>query len=364
MIKPLTSLRFIFALMVFTSHFCLIDISDKTLSGFYNTLFPEGFMGVSFFFILSGFILALNYQERLLSGQTTAGEFYIARVARIYPLHLFTLICSMPLLYSIFVSQPVSFFARLTLNTFLLQSFIPIRDFYFSFNIPSWSISCEMFFYLMFPLIIALLFRFKNAYKFILVILVLLPVGILFCPDSIEHGMFYVNPFFRITDFMIGILLYNVYEKHWLRGLFKTRLLSTVMELASLGIMVLFMAYHKDVPEGYRYSCYYWIPMIVIIFVFSYQSGLVSTLLSNKVMVLLGEISYSFYLLHYLVIRYATALARKFQFAINDYIFILIILAIVLLGSYFTHKLIEQPANKMIKLKAMRVFVDNRGKEI
>ena len=59
MINTLTSLRFIFALMVFGAHCYTID-------KFFDThFFKEGFVGVSFFFVLSGFIIAYNYQEKL-----------------------------------------------------------------------------------------------------------------------------------------------------------------------------------------------------------------------------------------------------------------------------------------------------------
>lgn len=67
MIKPLTSLRFIFAFMVFASHLGFLNKSESNvLHWVYDSVFHEGYIGVSFFFILSGFILAYNYQDGIL----------------------------------------------------------------------------------------------------------------------------------------------------------------------------------------------------------------------------------------------------------------------------------------------------------
>lgn len=85
MISPLTSLRFLFALMVFGAHIYTIDLY------FDHLFYKEGFVGVNFFFILSGFIIAYTYRDRLLEQKSTLREFWVARIARIYPLHLLTL---------------------------------------------------------------------------------------------------------------------------------------------------------------------------------------------------------------------------------------------------------------------------------
>lgn len=86
MIDTLTSLRFIFAIMVFSAHCYVID-------SFFNTLFfKEGFVGVSFFFVLSGFIIAYNYQKKLSESKISKRTFWVARIARVYPLHWLTLL--------------------------------------------------------------------------------------------------------------------------------------------------------------------------------------------------------------------------------------------------------------------------------
>ena len=80
MINTLTSLRFIFAMMVFGAHCYVID------NHFDIHFFKEGFVGVSFFFMLSGFIIAYNYQKKFSENKITKRTFWVARIARIYPL--------------------------------------------------------------------------------------------------------------------------------------------------------------------------------------------------------------------------------------------------------------------------------------
>jgi len=360
MIKPLTSLRFIFALMVFSHHLVFIQSDNLFIKNIYDLIFLEGHLGVSFFFILSGFVLALNYKEKLISNKISYKDFWIARIARIYPLHLLSLLISLPLCYKIFFTDPGVSIGKLLTNMSLLQSFIPIRDFYFSFNIPSWSISDEMFFYLMFPVIITLFYRFKNAEKASLFLLLLIPVGIFFLPDNIEHRLFYVNPFYRITDFILGILLFNIYEKRKLPSLFESPKYATFFELSSIGLFILFFVFHYEIPVGYRYSCYYWIPMALLVFVFSFQSGFVSKILSNRVLVYLGEISFGFYMLHFLAIKYVVEINSRFSLINNDFLLIAIILIASLVGSHLSYKFIEQPSNRFLKMKYKVIVYQNR----
>ena len=145
MIKPLTSLRFFFALFVFLSHLYFLKASEFYIDIFEN-FFSEGFLGVSFFFILSGFILAYNYEDKILEKRITKKEFYISRIARIYPMHFVTMLAA--LIISSLIGGSGKYIAQ---NILLVQSFFPNEKIFFSLNAPSWSISNEMFFYLIFP---------------------------------------------------------------------------------------------------------------------------------------------------------------------------------------------------------------------
>lgn len=105
-LPALTSLRFFAALMVFFSHLDFLRIHEDASGNpskyqdIYKTWFYEGYSGVTFFFILSGFILAHSYQERLSRGTTSTVDFFIFRIARIVPLHWLTLLIAIFLLRS------------------------------------------------------------------------------------------------------------------------------------------------------------------------------------------------------------------------------------------------------------------------
>ena len=109
MIKPLTSLRFFFALMVFLSHIGFLYGIDKQsqvdLDFFAKEFiaFKEGYLGVSFFFILSGFILTYNYSEKFKNKAITYKDYMRARFFRIVPLHWLTLLISIVLSILIFI---------------------------------------------------------------------------------------------------------------------------------------------------------------------------------------------------------------------------------------------------------------------
>ena len=358
-IKPLTSLRFFFALMVFLRHSEFIFNHEQfrsTHNPFFTQLcdrfFSEGFVGVSFFFMLSGFILCLNYKAKLVNNTIGFKEFWVARVARVYPLHLFTLLIAIPVSLNGFFAAKAVWFGKLLLNVFLLQSFVPDNEVYFAFNGAAWSISDEMFFYLLFPFIVMAFFKYGRSFRSALFLLpVLIPIGIYFAPKEWLHHFFYINPLFRIADFLIGILLYHVYEKINTGNFFRSKVKATVSEIAAIGLFALFVAFHNEVEQGYRYSCYYWLPIILVIYVFAQQTGYISTLLSGKVLVLAGEISFSFYLLHQLVFKYIGFINAKLFIIHAEYVLVIIIFIVSLIASYLCYRFIEMPANRFVKDK-------------
>ena len=151
-LRPLTSLRFVAAMMIVLLHAGL----------FFGPLWPwlelvpaTAVQGVSFFFVLSGFILTHVYKLKPWLGY---GRFIATRVARLWPLHFFA-----TLLLFLFVSggymtySGPGIFDRnfvLLFNLGLIQSSIPTTAYVFSWNTVSWSISTEYFFYLAFPFLL------------------------------------------------------------------------------------------------------------------------------------------------------------------------------------------------------------------
>lgn len=316
---------------------------------FEHPVFEEGYIGVGFFFMLSGFIIAYSNYDKLKSGKISKQEFWIARIARIYPLHILTLII-MVLAGGSFASMGLTdwlkhFFA----NLFLLQAFIPYHDYYFSFNGPSWSLSCEQLFYFAFPFLSALLLKNpKRLFIVVLLLLVLIPVTMPFTSQSLAKTIWYVNPIVRLADFTIGIFLFYIYNqlkiKNW------SYKIATGYEVAV--VVLFFISYIvavKWIPQVYRYSCFYWLPISLLLFVFSQQKGLLSKLLSNKYLVLLGKISFGIYLIHFIVIKVYLHLVSYYQLNISPLLGGGIILIIVLLISLLSYLRFEKPVNHFIR---------------
>lgn len=349
MIKPLTSLRFFFALMVFLSH--LPNLENKSYEAYkpIYLVFAEGSIGVTFFFILSGFIIALKYQQQIIDKQIAWKTFWLNRFARIYPLHVITLILALPFSYSIFLGDWKNWLSLFIRNLLLIQSFSFDRNVFFSFNMPSWSISDEFFFYLMFPLL-AVIYQKTSWGKWLFLLYVsLIPFGIWLAPEGYHHQIFDINPITRMADFMIGILLFQVYKQAKSKAWTKSEKICSVLEVGAFALFLIFFIFHNHVPAQYRYSSYYWPATVSIIFVTAFQRGVVSRWLSHPILVFLGEISFGFYLLHHLVIRYFLFANEQFEIVGHPFVIAILLLAISIFASYVTYRWIELPSNRSIK---------------
>jgi peptidoglycan/LPS O-acetylase OafA/YrhL len=162
-VTPLTAVRGYLALWVVLYHFW--NDAVRLIPGLdaVSPFVRMGNMAVPAFFILSGFVLAYNYADRFHQlRRREVARFLLLRLARIYPVHLFTLLA---VLGMVAVSRRIGY--QLTdagysprdfvLNLFLEQTWVP--DFRLNWNYPSWSISSEWFAYLVFPLAVAVALR-------------------------------------------------------------------------------------------------------------------------------------------------------------------------------------------------------------
>ncbi|KAA9007348.1 acyltransferase [Paenibacillus spiritus] len=306
MLKPLTSFRFIAALMVFLFH--------TGVAFFVNAGF--GHAGVQFFFILSGFILTYNYSNKFRTLEKEyVKKFYKARFAKIYPMHLLTFFLSLPLFLSTFHPDglySIKLVIVSGINLLLLQGYVPSSGIWFNFNNVSWTLSAEAFFYFMFPFIMFFFSKIsftRNAKK--VVTIVFLSWAALFTFNLIltQDNIFYVwilnfLPFTRIFEFVFGMILGNVFIELSERGIKLKSKYMTLLEFTSLALLVLFvlLAGHINLPNM---KGQYYVPVWgLMIFIFAYGGGVISKMLSHRFLVFLGEISFSFYILHALVLNY------------------------------------------------------------
>lgn len=310
MLDALTSFRFVAALMVFVWHTHIMgDVLDK---------YQLGYVGVGFFYLLSGFILTYVYFNKIRSGNAERiKKFYIARIAKIYPMHILTLVASIPLYIStVQAAFPYEtkryFIENLGINTLLLQSYFPSNAVNFSFNGVAWSISVEMFFYAVFPLLIYIIGKYLKELTtnrmFMLIGLVWLMMFVAFAPvqSYLDDWRLYIFPLARLPEFIIGILLGLIYlrqQKDKVENVFINKH-ATKLELATVAGLVLAILISPVLPQSLRFAAWLVPFWAVLVFIFSLQRGAISKILMHKPFVYLGEISFSFYMIHQLVIKY------------------------------------------------------------
>jgi peptidoglycan/LPS O-acetylase OafA/YrhL len=147
-LPALTGLRCFAALNLVFFHF-----SNPQWFGWFAPVVDNGYTSVSFFLLLSGFVLAYNYADRAGRGQLSTRGFWLARMSRLYPVYLFSLVVSLGMLREEYHTQtPLHFAMGTILTPLLLQGWHPVLATFW--NTPAWTMSTEAFFYLIFPFVV------------------------------------------------------------------------------------------------------------------------------------------------------------------------------------------------------------------
>lgn len=153
-LPALTGLRTLLALLILLFHFTPAGLrSERFPSLSLYPLIDIGYVFVSFFFLISGFILSYNYAHR--PGPINAVDFWVARCSRLYPVYLLTMLISIPMLHAEWHAHThADFWTGAIATPLLLQGFFPhLATFW---NTVSWTLSCEVVLYLAFPYLLRL----------------------------------------------------------------------------------------------------------------------------------------------------------------------------------------------------------------
>lgn len=351
-IRQLTSLRFLAAFVVLGSHLEFLMRSPVPgVAAFYDLYLRQGYCGVSFFYILSGFIIAYAYRDRLRSSEISAAAFLYRRATRILPLHW--LVTAFFLAWLLFVKHEGPSLATVLLNLLLLHSWVPVSSVHYSLNGPSWSLSNEMFFYAVFPLLVKLplpLLRRVTLYLGGTIALAAAAVSLTvsgYVPTV--EWFFYANPTTRLLEFLIGLLLYEAYCTGWGR-----RWATTASEWAVIAAMpaTMVVLVWFDVPMPLRYQLAFIPPMAAAILIFAYGEGFLSRMLRVPVLVLLGNASFALYLTHRPIVTFWERLATPPVLPL-----VLICIAV----SVFVYRIFERPVQLRLRGAARRILPAARG---
>jgi peptidoglycan/LPS O-acetylase OafA/YrhL len=317
-LDALTSWRFVAAAMIVVGH-------GHALFGSFGlaTTVPLE-QGVSFFFVLSGFILSYNYPR--LDGHGARAHFWAARFARIWPLHIVMLAAWLVLAYEF---DRAAFFPglegmlRLAANMLLLQSWVPVEGWTTSFNAVSWSLSAEVFFYAAFPWLIAYWPRHWHRLLFAQVAIVALFIvlaTLMAKPGAARYvgitsaGLIYFNPLVRVLEFSAGIGAASIVRRISTRRLDFSAGQWLFLELAVIAMCAVGLLAVSPAPGiwgvlGEAGAFYFfkqglaWM-FAVVIAVFAVSRGPCQYVLSRRPLIFLGEISFALYMCHALILRY------------------------------------------------------------
>lgn len=317
-------------LLIFISH-CYFGQNEYGINK--TTWF--GGLGVSVFIMMSGYLLVSLHKNE----DVKIINLLKKRLKRFYPLHIVTLLLAVP--FSIYALRGLDLKAWLALvfNSLLLQTWIPSSSFYFSYNSVSWYLSITVFFIVISPLVIKLWSR-LNRKQSVYLIVGLIMFEFIWCgllKDTLRaHWMIYIFPIVRSVDYIIGGGLYKISQYVILRKSQVYDQIGIISILLSMYIMVVSMN-HKS--EWFS-VCFWTIPAILLVYSASKSSDSVflSKVFDNIVVVKLGEISFEFFLIHQLVIRYLSVVMGTLSshFIINMLIeFGIVIIAVLIWRKVF-----------------------------
>lgn len=296
-ILPLTSLRFFAALYVFLFHFQRYQpLAGGSVA--ITKIIDHGAIGMSLFFILSGFVLAYHFND----GIKNIRSYAFMRFSRIYPVYFLAAIAAIPMLIDTFSKLPHDTTALIGqgifiifVNVLMLQAWMPQLTGYWNDG-ASWSISAEAFFYAVFPLILGSLGKLTDKRLSIFLALFLIGAvlpGLSFFlfPNPPSYLVFYSIPIFRVCEFGAGVVSGLFYARGY-RAPFAN--ITVMLCVVLLGV---YLIYGPDFGFVFVADSWAVVPIFsaLIFSCASLRSGLVYKVITNRAFVGLGHISYSFY---------------------------------------------------------------------
>lgn len=373
-LHALTGLRFLAALHVVVLH--VVRPALRGAPEWAANLAATGYVGVSLFFVLSGFILTYTYTDARGAFTAQPPRFWVARIARVYPVYLLGLLVSLPFFLH-WVSHRVAVDGALIGATkggvvagadlLLLQSWwSPIAAVW---NFPSWSLSCEAVFYLLFPFAAVPLARLPRRrlalvavglYAALLVppllYLAVRPDGAV--PATVDSGALWLTvlkfqPLLRLPEFLLGIVVGRLYMT---RASDRPRRAAALSTGAAL-VLLLVLTDSAHIPYPLLHNGLLAPLFALLIYGLADGSGALARALGSSWLVLLGEASYALYILHIPLGLWRDALAGELPAlaglqplaAATLFVAVAVLVAVLVLRGF------EEPARR-----AIRAMLDGR----
>jgi peptidoglycan/LPS O-acetylase OafA/YrhL len=373
-LPAVTGVRFFLAMWVVVLHIGTVNAgfaaAIKRFPVFVQGVIDCGASAVGIFFLLSGFVLAYNYDLSARWEGKRLSKFWLARFARIYPVYCFALIVGAPSLivgsFDWAILHPGDVTRKMIEVLFLVQTWVP-KDALF-WNGPAWSLSVEAFFYLCFPALGAILWKIERRGLQVLTLaalwatccIVSYEIAAMKAPTFLLHegamqetfwtGFIKWNPVIRLPEFLAGIVLCRLFlgqqqeTTGWLRP---GR--GWVLSLPALAVMLAIVGESRFVPPVVLHNGLLLPASAALIMGLGLGGGVLERLLSTSTMVLLGQVSYSIYLLHMPVYSYFAVVGRHLvRTETQDWCLLAVYLICLICVSIATFYRIEERGRKAI----------------
>jgi peptidoglycan/LPS O-acetylase OafA/YrhL len=331
------------------------------LPGVASAIFAQGYLGVTFFFVLSGFVLTWSSRPGV-----RVSTFYWRRFARIYPSHLVALLLAIPVFYTLAPIPSGSFLkpfdpAILSLSFVLLQGWWLLPVILFSGNPAAWTLTCEAFFYALHPHVSRVFRVFSTRGALVLAVGILV---VAFGYRSAAHadpGAWFAAlplPIVRVTEFFLGMALAWAIRSGW-----RPRI-HPLVGVGSLAFVVLAIAgiprYFPAIPglslipsfgnELFTLAC-----ALAIVSIAQRSLSGRRSWFESRIQVKLGEWSFAFYLVHATFIYIALRLFGYQPPSWGNLGWFALLLAVDLVAAWALHSFIERPfENRMRRWKDRR----------
>lgn len=370
-LPAINSLRGIAAIMIMVHHitvYLLPQISVYTRR--YTPFFNKNYLWVDFFFILSGFIACHVYKDSFVEkiSLKNYSEFIISRFARLYPLHvlILTLFITMELVYLYFYhikgisvkfnQLPIPFDSEYSEKALILGlMMLNALPAWGTWNGPSWAMSAIWIIAFILPFLIKFLDRFKIVVSVLISLVCYIILFILFKKTRSLDIMAAGGLLRCLSETIIGIGCYNIYC-----GIPAKRYLVSNYSLG-LCIFITFSSMVLDV--NHVVTVVFFSPLIIV----GAFHGM-GSLFSRPSLLLLGEMSFSIYLIHWLPFQLLEKVALiitglRFHSMKSPALITFIIIAVsimILYISFYVHKIIEINSRNYVKEKLMNIFVSSQ----
>lgn len=351
-LDQITFTRFIAALSVVFFHYGM-NVFPASIP-YLQEAVTAGPIAVNYFYILSGFIMAIAYYRPQQQASFSKWKYWLARFARIYPVYLVALLLIAIVKYKTLSEEVLT----LPLHLTMLQAWIP--GYPITLNTPGWSLSVEAFFYLCFPFLLLSIYK-HGTYRLIIFgivlwlvtqfIVLLLHNSDQYVAKSLLHDFLFYNPIMHLNAFVAGFLTGVFFKDKQIKTLKNNTFWLLISVLIITALLMFRPTIESIIGLKIAYSNGLIAPaFLLFIVLLSQEKGAIASALSNKWLVLLGEASFSLYILQKpLHGVYDKLIANRIELpeVLHFYIFLILLIS----TSIVSYKYFETP---------MRKFINNR----